>query len=143
MAKALYSQTFTRYQAEVTCHEREKAHLTEQFEKEGALLRKELWAKESKVSELKRHVREITYKRDTLQEKVTLVGRQLSDAREDSGKYRGLHFELVAALSRIKTEAEVLISLQREDAIVTSAQAGRVLEEAEMKLTLAMECAQL
>ncbi|XP_009783138.1 uncharacterized protein [Nicotiana sylvestris] len=99
-AKALYSQTFTRYQAEVTCHEREKAHLTEQFEKEGALLRKELWAKESKVSELKRHVREITYKRDTLQEK-------------------------------------------REDAIVTSAQAGRVLEEAEMKLTLAMECAQL
>lgn len=83
------------------------------FDKEVALLREELRAKDSEVLKLKRHVREITSVKDSLQEKMALVVHQLHYARVDSDKYRGLHSELVAALFRIKTEVEVLISLHK------------------------------
>lgn len=73
---------------------------------------------------------------------MILVERQLSEAREDRSKYKGLHCELVAALSRIKTEVEMRISLHVEDATATSAQAGGAPEGAEPRLIRAVECAQ-
>lgn len=87
-------------------------------------------------------MREITSKRVTLQEEIALVGRHLQDVRVDSAKYIILHSELVAALCRIKTEAEALISTHKEG-VVINAHIGRVPEEAELKLTRVVEHARL
>lgn len=52
--------------------------------------------RDSGVYELKRCEREIASKSNSLQVKVILIGRQLSEARDNSSNYRGLHHELVA-----------------------------------------------
>ncbi|XP_016506177.1 uncharacterized protein LOC107823982 [Nicotiana tabacum] len=65
-AKVIFNRTFTRCQVEVIRLKREKALLTEQFEKERAQLRKELRARDFEVSELKWREREISSERDSL-----------------------------------------------------------------------------
>ncbi|XP_009787934.1 uncharacterized protein [Nicotiana sylvestris] len=142
-AKVFYSQAFTQYQDAVNHHEHEKTYLTEQFEKENTLLWGELWARDAEISELSRCTNEITFERDTLQGKVTLVERQLRDAKEDSDKYRGLHSELVAALSRIKAETEALVSSHGKEAIVANACVERASEGASPNLPRAVDRAWL
>ncbi|XP_070015331.1 uncharacterized protein [Nicotiana sylvestris] len=80
--KALYIQTFTQYQDEVNRREHEKAYLTKQFEKENALLREELRARHTEISELSRYIREITSESDTLQGKD--YRRQFERLQQDS-----------------------------------------------------------
>lgn len=109
-----------------------------QFEKENALLTEELRDRDAEISKLSRYIREMTSERDTLQGKVTLVERQLQDAKEESDKYRGFHSKLVAALSQIKAEAEAFVSLHGEEAIVANARVERASEEASPNLPRAV-----
>lgn len=76
-----------------------------QLEKKDVLMKEELRARDSEILELKRHVSEIVFERDTIQGEVASVGHQLDDARAESNKYRDLHTELVAVLSKVRAEA--------------------------------------
>nr|XP_009786219.1 PREDICTED: uncharacterized protein LOC104234362 [Nicotiana sylvestris]XP_016486314.1 PREDICTED: uncharacterized protein LOC107806634 [Nicotiana tabacum] len=108
----------------------EMGRLCEWFEKENALLRGEFRARDAEIFELSQHMSEVSSKRDKLRERVALIEHQLLGAKKDNGKYKSLHFELVAALLRIKVEAEVLVSSHGGGTIVIDSCAERVFEGA-------------
>lgn len=66
---------------------------------------------DAEILELSRRVDEVTSERDSLARRFSLVEHQLLDAKEDNVKHKDLCFGLVAALLRIRAEAEELVSL--------------------------------
>ncbi|XP_070002653.1 uncharacterized protein [Nicotiana sylvestris] len=100
---------------------RERTHLTKQLEKKDVLMKEELRARDSEILELKRHVSEIVSKRDTLQGTVVSVRHQFDGTRVESNKYKGLHTELVTALSKVRAEVEAFMASYKEDAATVNA----------------------
>ncbi|XP_070022830.1 uncharacterized protein [Nicotiana sylvestris] len=117
----------------------DKTHITEQLEKKDALMKEELRTRDSEILELKRHVSEIVSKRDTVQREVASVGHQLDDARAESNKYKDLHTRLVAVLSKVRAEAKEFVSSYKDDDATANAQARKVSEKAELRLTRAVK----
>ncbi|XP_019233394.1 PREDICTED: uncharacterized protein LOC109213996 [Nicotiana attenuata] len=120
---------------------REKDRLAEQ--EKDVLMGKELRARDSKILELKRHLSEVISERDALRGEVVLIGHCLEDAMAESSKYKDLHTELATTLSEVRAEVEALVTSHKEDAATANAQAPKVFKEAELRLTGAVEHAQL
>lgn len=102
-------------------------------------MREEFRVRYTEILGLKQHIDEVSYDKETLREKLTSIEGQLQGAREERRKHEALHAELVSKLSAAKSEAAALMSSYRKDAAVANARAGKVTEEAELKLSRALE----
>uniref|UniRef100_A0A1S4C4U8 Uncharacterized protein n=1 Tax=Nicotiana tabacum TaxID=4097 RepID=A0A1S4C4U8_TOBAC len=100
---------------------------------------KELRVRDTEILRLKQRKDEVSSDKETLREKLTSVECQLQGARGESLKYKDIHYEIVAELSAAKSEAAELMSSNRKDVDAANARARKISEEAELKLSDALE----
>lgn len=85
----------------------------------------------------------MSFDKETLWEKLTLVESQFQEAREENHRYKDLHVESIGELYVAMSKADTLISSYQEDASTANARSKKVSDEVELELTWAPEYAWL